>query len=98
MARSATGAAGAARFTGTAGVAAIAMTDGSVPNFGLRTSDFGLGLECGPQSIRLERPGAMQTQGTALDLLIRGGTVIDPAEGIHGRRDVGIRDGVIVSV
>jgi dihydroorotase len=32
------------------------------------------------------------------DLLIRGGTVIDPAQGIHGRRDVGIRDGCIAAV
>jgi dihydroorotase len=32
------------------------------------------------------------------DLLIRGGTVIDPAQGIHGRRDVGIRDGRIAAV
>ena len=28
------------------------------------------------------------------DLLLRGGTVIDPAQGIHGRRDVGIRAGL----
>ena len=40
----------------------------------------------------------MQTQSADFDLLIRGGTVIDPAEGINGRRDVGIRDGTIVSV
>jgi dihydroorotase len=32
------------------------------------------------------------------DLLIRGGTVIDPAQGIHGRRDVGIRAGRIAAV
>src|SRR5688572_8877715 len=32
------------------------------------------------------------------DLLIRGGTVIDPAQDIHGRRDVGIRAGRIAAV
>ena len=32
------------------------------------------------------------------DLLIRGGTVIDPAQGINGRRDVAIRDGLIAAV
>jgi dihydroorotase len=35
---------------------------------------------------------------TRFDLLIRGGTVIDPAQGITGRRDVGIRAGVIAAV
>lgn len=34
----------------------------------------------------------------AFELLIRGGTVIDPAQGINGRRDVGIRDGKIAAV
>jgi dihydroorotase len=37
-------------------------------------------------------------QAAAFDLVIRGGTVVDPAEGINGPRDVGIRDGVIVAV
>ena len=32
------------------------------------------------------------------DLLIRGGTVVDPAQGIHGKRDVGIKDGRIAAV
>lgn len=32
------------------------------------------------------------------DLLIRGGTVVDPATGIHGRRDVLVRDGKIAVV
>lgn len=35
---------------------------------------------------------------TAYDLLIAGGTVIDPASGLHDRRDVGIADGRIVAV
>ena len=35
---------------------------------------------------------------TAYDLLITGGTVIDPARGLHDRRDVGIADGRIVAV
>jgi dihydroorotase len=32
------------------------------------------------------------------DLLIRGGTLIDPAQGINGRRDVAFRDGVVSGV
>jgi len=32
------------------------------------------------------------------DLLIRGGTVIDPAQGLHARRDVGIAAGRVASV
>ena len=32
------------------------------------------------------------------DLLIRGGTVVDPTRGIHARRDVGIRDGLIAAL
>lgn len=32
------------------------------------------------------------------DMLIRGGTVIDPASGLSGRQDVAIRDGVIAAV
>jgi dihydroorotase len=35
---------------------------------------------------------------TVYDLLIRGGTVIDPASGLHDRRDVGIADGRIAAV
>jgi dihydroorotase len=32
------------------------------------------------------------------DLVIRGGTVIDPASGLHARRDVAVRDGRIAAV
>jgi dihydroorotase len=32
------------------------------------------------------------------DLLIAGGTVVDPAQGLHARRDVAIRDGVVVEL
>jgi dihydroorotase len=38
------------------------------------------------------------TDSGRFDLLIRGGTVIDPAQGLHGRRDVGIRAGRIAAV
>jgi dihydroorotase len=40
----------------------------------------------------------MEKQAEAFDLLIRGGTVIDPAEGVSSRRDVGIRNGAIGAV
>ena len=33
-----------------------------------------------------------------LDLVIRGGEVVDPAGGFEGLLDVGIRDGVIAAV
>ncbi|GAJ14795.1 unnamed protein product, partial [marine sediment metagenome] len=32
------------------------------------------------------------------DLLIKGGEVIDPIQGIHDKRDVGIKDGKIAAV
>ena len=32
------------------------------------------------------------------DLLISGGTVVDPSVGLHERRDVAVRDGVIAAV
>ena len=32
------------------------------------------------------------------DLLISGGTVVDPATGLHERRDVAVRDGLIAAV
>jgi dihydroorotase len=35
---------------------------------------------------------------TAYDLLITGGTVVDPASGLHARRDVAVADGRIVAV
>lgn len=35
---------------------------------------------------------------TACDLLIAGGTVVDPASGLHERRDVAIADGRIVAI
>ena len=34
----------------------------------------------------------------AYDLLLQNGTVIDPAAGVHDRRDIGVTDGVIVAV
>ena len=35
---------------------------------------------------------------TTLDLAITGGTVIDPANSLHERRDVGIADGRITAI
>ena len=43
-------------------------------------------------------PTPSQADPGRFDLLIRGGTVIDPVQGIHGRRDVGIRGGRIAAV
>lgn len=39
-----------------------------------------------------------ETQPTDFDILIRGGTVIDPAQDIEGALDVGIRDGKIAAL
>ncbi|MBT2208799.1 amidohydrolase/deacetylase family metallohydrolase [Actinomadura sp. NEAU-AAG7] len=36
--------------------------------------------------------------GPVYDLLVRGGRVLDPGEGLDGRRDVGVRGGVIAAV
>jgi len=35
---------------------------------------------------------------TSMDLVVAGGTVVDPAGGLHARRDVGVADGRIVAV
>jgi dihydroorotase len=35
---------------------------------------------------------------TSMDLVVAGGTVVDPAGGLHARRDVGVVDGRIVAV
>jgi N-acyl-D-aspartate/D-glutamate deacylase len=32
------------------------------------------------------------------DLVIAGGTVLDPGQGLHDRRDVAFRDGTVVAV
>ncbi|MBI3973027.1 MAG: amidohydrolase family protein [Chloroflexi bacterium] len=47
----------------------------------------------------MKDPSSSSTaEGDRFDLLIRGGTVIDPAQGVYGRRDVGILHGVIAAV
>ena len=38
------------------------------------------------------------TTAPAYDLLLTGGTLLDPAQGINDRRDVAFRDGVVAAV
>ena len=38
------------------------------------------------------------TTATTYDLLLTGGTVLDPAQGIHGRRDIAFKDGLVAKV
>lgn len=38
------------------------------------------------------------TTAARYDLLVAGGTLIDPAQGVHGARDVAFRDGVVAAV
>ena len=40
----------------------------------------------------------MTTAITNYDLLLKGGTVLDPGQGIHGRRDIAFRDGLVAEV
>ena len=40
----------------------------------------------------------MTTAPASYDLLLKGGTLLDPAQGIHDRRDVGFRDGLVAGV
>ena len=40
----------------------------------------------------------MTTATTNYDLLLKGGMVLDPGQGIHGRRDIAFRDGLVAEV
>ena len=40
----------------------------------------------------------MTTNAPAYDLLLTGGTLLDPAQGINGRRDVAFKDGLVAAV
>ena len=40
----------------------------------------------------------LRAQQFDFDLLVRGGTVIDPSQSIHAALDVGIKNGVVVSI
>ena len=40
----------------------------------------------------------MTTTSTDYDLVLTGGTLLDPGQGIHGRRDVAFKDGVVAAV
>ena len=40
----------------------------------------------------------MTTTSTGYDLILTGGTLLDPGQGIHGRRDVAFKDGLVAAV
>lgn len=44
------------------------------------------------------QPAAQQGAGQRFDLLIQGGTVVDPGQGLHGPFDVAVKDGKIAAV
>jgi hypothetical protein len=44
------------------------------------------------------KAGVEETAMHSLDLLIRGGIVVDPAQGLHAARDVSFRDGEVAAV
>ena len=39
-------------------------------------------------------PTKLTTTPTGYDLILTGGTLLDPGQGIHGRRDVAFKDGL----
>ena len=43
-------------------------------------------------------PGSLDAQTLRHDLLIHGGEVVDPSQGLRGRRDVAIRNGLVTAV
>ncbi len=40
----------------------------------------------------------MTTTSTGYDLILTGGTLLDPGQGIDGRRDVAFKDGLVAAV
>ena len=40
----------------------------------------------------------MTTESQSYDLLLTGGTLLDPAQGVHDRRDIAFKDGVVAQV
>jgi len=45
-----------------------------------------------------DRGNPMTTTAPAYDLVLNGGTVLDPAQGIHDRRDVAFKDGLVAAI
>src|SRR5690348_5902427 len=58
----------------------------------------------GTETSGLSRPGWRLMarrggySGPMFDLVLQGGTVVDPASGVHGRRDVAVRGGLIADI
>jgi dihydroorotase len=46
----------------------------------------------------LAMAGMARAQGLAYDLIVKGGTVVDPSQTLNAIRDVGIKNGVVKAV
>jgi dihydroorotase len=68
-----------------------------VPRIDRRRFTFALAASAAAASLPRHAGAGMEPRDT-FDLLIKGGDVLDPGRGLHGVRDIGIRNGVIESV
>src|SRR5437762_2155336 len=60
--------------------------------------DFLAGAAAGGAVLGLAAAGALAQTGDRFDLVIKGGEVLDPAQRLRARRDVGIRNAVIAAL
>src|SRR5829696_7159382 len=73
------------------GLGADVMGNASRRDFLLTTASFALAATSGPAR-------AAMAPGDKFDLVIKGGDVLDPSQSLRGRRDIGIRYGLIEAV
>src|SRR5690242_20157823 len=66
----------------------------------IRARASGAGAGAGELALGINGGSALAAMGPAdkFDLVIKGGDVLDPSQGLRGRRDIGIRYGVIAAV
>src|SRR5215211_3138693 len=73
------------------GLGADVMGNASRRDFLLTTASFALAATSGPAR-------AAMAPGDKFDLVIKGGDVLDPSQSLRGRRDIGIRYGLVEAV
>jgi dihydroorotase len=76
---------------------ALEKREGAVPRIDRRRFVRAVAASAAAASLPRLAAAAMEPD-EKLDLLIQGGEVLDPGRGLRGRRDIGIRNGVIESV